>query len=59
MSTVGAPEVCVEARTITGSSMVVIVVSIVVVLPWTVRLPVTVRSDPYTRLLAILPLVIE
>ena len=43
MSTAGAPEVCVEAKTMMGSSMVVIVVSMLVVLPCTVRLPVTVR----------------
>ena len=43
MSTAGAPEVCVEASTMIGSSMVVIVVSMLVVLPCTVRLPVTVR----------------
>ena len=43
ISTVGAPEVCVEASTMMGSSMVVIVVSMLVVLPCTVRLPVTVR----------------
>ena len=54
MSTEGAP-VCVEASTITGSSMVVIVESIDVVLPCTVRFPVTVRSEPYTKLLAIFP----
>ena len=46
MSTAGAPEVCVEANTIIGSSIVVMVVSMAVLLPCTVRLPATVRSDP-------------
>ena len=46
MSTVGAPEVCVEASTMIGSSMVVMVVSMAVLVPCTVRLPVMVRSDP-------------
>jgi len=45
MSTEGEPD-CVDANKITGSSMVVIVVSIEVLVPCTVRLPVTVKSDP-------------
>ena len=45
MSTVGAP-ICVLASTMTGSSIVVIVVSIAVLVPLTVRFPETVRSEP-------------
>ena len=39
--------------------MVTIVVSIDVVLPCTVRLPVIVKSEPYVKLLAIFVAVIE
>ena len=51
ISTAGVP-VCVDANRITGSSMVVIVVSIAVLVPCTVKFPVTVRSEPYVKLLA-------
>ena len=58
MSTVGAP-VAVDANKITGSSMVVMLVSIAVVFPLTVRFPEIVKFDPYVKLLAILPALIE
>ena len=45
MSTTGVP-VCVQAKAITGSSITVLVVSIVVVVPLIVKLPDTVKSLP-------------
>ena len=54
----GVPEVCPSAKTISGSVISVLTVLIVVVVPATVRLPVTVKSDPYDRLLANNPPVI-
>ena len=45
MSTTGDP-VCVQANAITGSSITVLVVSIVVVVPLIVKLPDTVKSLP-------------
>ena len=45
MSTVGVP-VAVDANKITGSSMVVMLVSIAVVFPETVRFPEIVKFDP-------------